>query len=77
MHTGYESFPNIYFGEEHLGGLDDLKAYLSDTTAANRIIDQNGIVLSATTDDETAVSQERSEYRFSEKFALWKHPSIA
>ena len=25
IHTGYTSFPNIYFGEEHVGGLDDLK----------------------------------------------------
>jgi hypothetical protein len=71
MHTGYEYIPNIYFGEEHMGGLDDLKAFLMDRTATNRIIDQNGIVLSATTDDETAVSsQEESEYRFSEKYAL-------
>ena len=58
MHTGYENFPNIYFGEEHMGGLDDLKAYLLDSAATNRIIDQNGIVLSATTDDEVAVSSQ-------------------
>ena len=77
MHTGYENFPNIYFGEEHLGGLDDLKAYLMDRTATNRIIDQNGIVLSATTDDETSVSQESSEYRFSEKYVLWRHAASA
>jgi hypothetical protein len=70
MHTGYETFPNIYFGEEHVGGLDDLKAYLMDKTETNRIIDQNGIVLSTTTDDETAVSQERREYRFSDKYSL-------
>ena len=25
IHSGYSSFPNIYFGEEHIGGLDDLK----------------------------------------------------
>ena len=25
IHTGYSAFPNIYFGEEHVGGLDDLK----------------------------------------------------
>lgn len=67
MHTGYANFPNIYFGEEHLGGLDDLKAHLMDSNATNRIIGQNGIVISATTDDEAAVSQGSSEYRFSEK----------
>lgn len=52
MHTGYGSFPNIYFGEEHVGGFDDLKAYLQDKAVANRIIGQNGIVLSATTSDD-------------------------
>jgi len=70
MHTGYESFPNIYFGEEHVGGLDDLKAYLMDPSATHRIIDQNGIILSSTTDDEVSLSQESSEYRFFEKQAL-------
>jgi hypothetical protein len=70
MHTGYENFPNIYFGEEHMGGFDDLKAFLMDTTAKDRIIDQNGIVLSPTTDDETTVSQQSSEYRVYEKYAL-------
>ena len=24
IHTGYNNFPNIYFGEEHVGGLNDL-----------------------------------------------------
>jgi hypothetical protein len=70
MHTGYETFPNIYFGEEHVGGLDDLKAYLMDKTETNRIIGQNGIVLSITTDDEKTESQESNEYRFSEKYSL-------
>ncbi len=28
MHTGYSNFPNIYFGEEHIGGLDDVKIML-------------------------------------------------
>lgn len=38
MHTGYANFPNIYFGEEHVGGFDDLKAFLQDESVANRII---------------------------------------
>lgn len=25
MHTGFETFPNIYLGTEHMGGLDDLQ----------------------------------------------------
>ena len=28
LDTGYMSFPNIYFGHSHIGGLDDLKSYL-------------------------------------------------
>ena len=28
MHTGYSSFPNIYYGEEHIGGHDDVKVLL-------------------------------------------------
>ena len=28
MDTGYMSYPNIYFGKEHIGGLDDLKSHL-------------------------------------------------
>ena len=30
MHTGYGTYPNIFFGEEHIGGYDDLKAYMLD-----------------------------------------------
>ena len=63
MHTGYANFPNIYFGEEHVGGIDDLKAYLSDPSVANRIIGENGIVLSVTTSDEE-VSEDSYERCF-------------
>ena len=28
IHTGYSKFPNIYFGEDHIGGLDDLQGLL-------------------------------------------------
>ena len=28
MDTGYMNYPNIYFGKEHIGGLDDLKSHL-------------------------------------------------
>lgn len=70
MHTGYGNFPNIYFGEEHIGGLDDLKAYLQDSSEASRIIDQNGISLTSTTDEETQSQQSNSEYRCFEKMAI-------
>ena len=69
MHTGYSNFPNIYFGEEHVGGIDDLKAYLSDPSVANRIIGENGIVLSVTTSDEEASGDTYS--RCFEKLSQW------
>ena len=28
--TGYSLFPNIYFGEEHIGGYNDFKFYFSE-----------------------------------------------
>lgn len=59
MHTGYAQYPNIYFGEEHIGGIDDLKAYLSDPSVAERIIGENGIVLSVTSSDEESESYSR------------------
>ena len=57
MHTGYANYPNIYFGEEHVGGIDDLKAYLSDPQVTNRIIGENGIVLSVTTTSDEEASE--------------------
>ena len=27
LHSGYSSFPNIYFGTKHVGGYDDLIIY--------------------------------------------------
>ena len=29
MHTGFSTFPNIYFGSKHVGGYDDLLAHVS------------------------------------------------
>jgi glutaredoxin len=31
LHSGYTSFPNIYFGKEHVGGYDDLFFYTKDS----------------------------------------------
>ena len=58
MHTGYGNFPNIYFGEEHVGGLDDLKAYLMDRPTTDRVMGDNGIVLTTTSDEEATCSSE-------------------
>ena len=58
MHTGYARFPNIYFGEEHIGGIDDLIAYLQDQQTTDWVLDKNGI--SATTSDEETTSTSES-----------------
>ena len=52
LHTGYSKLPNIYFGNEHVGGLDDLKSYLSCNTTNRRLIDENGISTSITETEE-------------------------
>ena len=54
MHTGFGNFPNIFFGQEHIGGYDDLKAYMSDANTTDKIMGQNGIVLSNTSDEDVS-----------------------
>ena len=51
LHSGYSGFPNIFFGEEHIGGLDDLKAHILDQKSVNRAIEANGITMSSATED--------------------------
>lgn len=29
IHTGYQSFPNVYFGQNHIGGYDDFITFES------------------------------------------------
>ena len=41
MDTGYESFPNIYFGKEHMGGLDDLQSTQSMDGMMEDLLDRN------------------------------------
>ena len=50
LHSGYSGFPNIFFGQEHIGGLDDLKAHVLDQNSVNRAIQANGITLSSDTE---------------------------
>ena len=55
LHTGYAELPNIYFGNEHVGGLDDLKSYLSSNADIKRLIDENGISSSVTETEEEEI----------------------
>ena len=43
MHSGYAHYPNIYFGQQHIGGFDDLYSHLACDKAAMRVINDNGI----------------------------------
>lgn len=52
MDTGYTEVPSVYFGNEHVGGLDDLKSYLTCKQSVRRLIDENGITSSQTEDEE-------------------------
>lgn len=47
MHTGYTSFPNIYFGNEHVGGLDDLQSTFSIPGEMNKLLQRNEIPVEA------------------------------
>jgi len=53
MHTGYAQFPNVYFGEEHVGGYDDLVSYFQSTKTQERVMAQNGIQPSSSGTDVT------------------------
>lgn len=47
MHTGQTSFPNIYFGNEHLGSLDDLQSTFSIPGEMNKLLQRNEIPVEA------------------------------
>jgi len=47
MHTGFSSFPNIYFGNEHVGGLDDLQSTFSIPGEMNKLLQRNEIPVEA------------------------------
>ena len=51
MHTGYQTLPNIYFGHEHIGGLDDLRTHILHTRSFQRILKANGIDITTTDSD--------------------------
>lgn len=44
LDTGYHQLPCIYFGDRHIGGIDDLKAYLSCDNSLKRIIEDSGVI---------------------------------
>ena len=48
LDSGFMSYPNIYFGHQHIGGIDDLKSHLMSKSSIKNlkrllIIDQNDI----------------------------------
>lgn len=50
LETGYTQFPNIYFGNEHIGGRDDLVGYLHSQNVFEKLMNENGIQPSSATD---------------------------
>ena len=57
MDTGYYQLPSIYFGHEHIGGLDDFKAYISCDNTLKAIIGTSGVLY---TDSPSESEQEYS-----------------
>ena len=51
MDTGYQMFPNIYIGKEHIGGFDDLIFYFQHSHIKEKILSENGIYTSYTNTD--------------------------
>ena len=51
LHTGYVNLPNIYFGQDHIGGIDDLTGHLEHYEQAQHICEINGIYDSFTEDE--------------------------
>ena len=45
MDTGYQQLPSIFFGEEHIGGIDDLRAYLSCDESIQHMVDKTGVTM--------------------------------
>lgn len=65
MDTGYESFPNIYIGNEHMGGLDDLQSTFSMEGMMEDLLERNSIPAHGflSLDDTTSQSDENEEYQ--------------
>mmetsp|Transcript_12181 Transcript_12181/g.20533 ORF Transcript_12181/g.20533 Transcript_12181/m.20533 type:complete len:186 (-) Transcript_12181:655-1212(-) len=65
LDSGYSQFPNLYFGQEHLGGMDDLVGYLRSQNTFERLMNKNGIQPSTSTEvsatDEEEVSTPASK----------------
>ena len=70
LHTGYEQFPNIYFGHQHVGGLDDLKGYMQTAQGTFKICEDNDISSELTS--SSCSSQEHGEEPNSTK-DLFRH----
>ena len=43
MHSKYNMFPSVYFGQEHVGGLDELQKILKNDSGLQGIIKRNNI----------------------------------
>lgn len=51
LDTGYSQFPSIYFGHEHIGGLDDLISYVGCSESMQKVTAQNGVQSTGTTSE--------------------------
>ena len=58
MHTGYNQYPSIYIGEEHIGGADDLTSHLMNEQSTQRLFKANGIQTGTSTSDYSDLEEE-------------------
>ena len=40
LHTGFYQYPNVYFGQKHIGGYDDLFSHFSCQDALNILLEE-------------------------------------
>eukprot|EP00356_Strombidium_inclinatum_P012884 CAMPEP_0170495074 /NCGR_PEP_ID=MMETSP0208-20121228/15002_1 /TAXON_ID=197538 /ORGANISM="Strombidium inclinatum, Strain S3" /LENGTH=57 /DNA_ID=CAMNT_0010771213 /DNA_START=386 /DNA_END=559 /DNA_ORIENTATION=- len=43
LETGSYQLPSIFFGQEHIGGFDDLKSYFQVPLVADKLMSTNGV----------------------------------
>lgn len=55
LDTGYTSLPNIYFGKQHIGGVDDLKSHLQNP---NQVMKLKNELQTSDTDSDAQVYRE-------------------
>ena len=74
IHTGFFFFPNIYFGNFHVGGYDDFMTYFTNKEALSEILMNENVDsnLSSTGEFSDGFSSSSAKVKASRKMLIWK-----